>query len=499
MIDSHTIFSESKTFGNVSNDIRIERKQGQPPPYHIYSYLGEFFLFDTSTQLIYRIDETVFRLLELCLNGLSIEEAGIYLQRKAIFSKDIIEEVLKELSVVAQSGLFEIPDYRMTDEELEERLVQDYEQPIHSITLGVTESCNLSCIYCYCGDRCNASTKMMTKEVARQSLDWLFKNAGNHKTLSVCFFGGEPLLNKEVIRFATEYGEELATKVGKKILFSMTTNATLIDDEFADFIQTHKIRTLVSLDGPKEIHDAQCPTKGGAGSFEMASAGAKRILAFQKNSNVRATLTHPIKDISKLIDFFQKFGFGYCTLGPTTNPEETQGDYDFTEDDYFELYTQEGRMIPAILQKRIAGEPIFYDPFDFYIREFKRNNRKIYAVNCGAANACLYINVDGTLYPCHHHYSYESWKLGNVFEDSPVNIEKLKDYWRKYQKNLTSCETCWAGALCPKPCSADMIRQNGTFDSKIRFCDSMRFRLEQAGYIYCLENQCKEKQPELHN
>ena len=237
------------------------------PPYHIFTKLGDYFVFDTSGCRFYKIDEPTYRFLQLCL-GLSIEEAEKKLLKEAKFTAEVINGVRGEVELLAGNGLFDIPDYSISDEQIEKDLAHSYAKGINGIELALAESCNLACTYCYCSTSRDMPEKgLMPEKIAHQAVMWLFDVAKNAKTkkINITFFGGEPLLNKPVIRSIVEYSQLLGKQKGKKVTYSMTTNATLLDDEFLAFIKKNNISVMVSLDGPRKIHDAQCPTQGGKG------------------------------------------------------------------------------------------------------------------------------------------------------------------------------------------------------------------------------------------
>ena len=472
--------------------LKAESRKNRPPAYHVFTVLGEYFLFDTSTQLLYCVDELTYDFLMLCLKC-SIEEAAKNLHDSNKYAPEAIEQARHDIQLLAANGLFEVPNYAMSAKKFEASLDRRAKTPVAKITLGTTESCNLACVYCYCSIQRDSSKKMLTNKMAKAAVDWLFKYCGDAEELSITFFGGEPYLNKKVIYYTVEYSKKLAEKHNKKLKFMATTNATLIDEEFGKFLAENHFSNLISLDGPPEIHDRQCPTRGGDGSYQQASEGAKRLLSYQRKSMVRCTLTKPVLRINELVDFFEQFGFGSCFLGPSSNRDENLSRYDYDEADYLDLDKQSEEMIPEILRKKSQGEPVFYNPYEKGISKFESRLRTLFPSNCGAAsNGCVYINVDGTIYPCHQFYGFDAWKMGNILDDKPLPEEAQKDYWRKFRKAFKRCESCWAGLLCQGPCSAQMMLENGTFSKNLRFCESRRFVLERAGYLYYKQNLLKE-------
>lgn len=480
---SHMILEKS---GKNILSVRIQQKPDCPPPYHVYECLGEYFVFDTSTKALYNTNKIAYSMLKKCLTGVSILEARNQMLKEMTQDTQNINAVAQEIALLATNGLFECPDYTITDRYIDKCLERRYKDfGVSSLTVGMTESCNLACVYCYCRDRQESYNRSMSKETIKKTIDWHITNSGNNKKLSLCFFGGEPLMNKSGIAYAVEYGRSAAKKVNKEYFYTMTSNVSLADEETADFLKKNNIQVLVSHDGPKEIHDKQCPDRKGLGSFEQVSRGAKNIINRQKNVKVRNTMISPCPDINKLVNFYERFGFSGVHLGPAGNPEFSKSKYDFSEEDYFRFYKQMEMMLPDILEKLKNKHPVFYDPYWKFAAQLDpfKGVRKISVSNCGAAGAGgLYVNVDGKIYPCHHFYDMESWVIGDI--NKPLDINKLKQFWKRYTACLKNCKTCWAALICENACAANQMGKNGFFNEKVAFCNAKRYHLERVGYYY---------------
>lgn len=469
---------------DVDYSKKIEYLENRPPPYHIYECLGEFFVYDTSTKALYNIDKITYYFLKKCLEGKSISEVRDILISDCSAEKEEIDFIAAEVALLADNGLFDCPEYARNEEFIESWLNERYKNfKITSLTLAMTEACNLACIYCYCSDRQKVYNRKISNETIKRAIDWYVANSGDQKKLSLVFFGGEPLMNKSGIIFAINYSQKICEETGKEFSYHMTSNVTLVDNDTADFIKKYRISVLVSHDGPQYIHDKQCPMANGKGSFVQATAGAEKIIKINKNVEARATLTHLAPNIKELVSFYEALGFAHVFLGPAVNPEYSLKEYDFTEDDYISFYKQHESMLPNILKKLASSENVFYDPYVKNEYKFNLNDNTIGidVTNCGAAGSgCLYVNVDGKIYPCHHFYGMGDWEIGDI--DSPLSLDRLKLFWRKYYEAKKQCVSCWAGGVCTGPCAADLMTEHGTFSDNIRFCDSRRFNLERTGY-----------------
>ena len=268
------------------------------------------------------------------------------------------EGLRREISALEESGFFEPCEQLIpTDAEFDRLLRLRYEAPWTKLELALSEVCNLACRYCYCGT-CRGEVPnqgRMSETIARAAINWLFAVSGRSKDVGITFFGGEPLMNKKVLLFAVAYSQRLAKLHGKKVFYSMTTNGTLIDDDVIAVIKRYNFGLMVSLDGPKERHDGQCPTRTGTGSFDLAVAGIKRLMARRKRVTVRCTMAHPAPDMMSLIRFFEDFGFSRIVLGRVFNPVYPSP-CDLTSEDSAELERQMNEVvIPWMLADLKAG------------------------------------------------------------------------------------------------------------------------------------------------
>jgi len=238
---------------------------------------------------------------------------------------------------------------------------------------------------------------------------------------------------------------------------------------------------MVSLDGPRKIHDPQCPMQNGKGSYDAATAGAKKLL-LQHPANVRCTMTHPAPQLKELIDFFEDFGFKRSIIGPTINPIHSPSPVDFTEKDFAELSKQEEEFIPWILEKMASKEKIQYNPFDKFVGRIKNCAPKKDVKKCGACHGCTYVGADGSLFPCHRFGGMKEWQIGHILQEP--DYDRYKKFWTDYRKILVSCESCWAWSICKGPCPWEILQQDGTFKNTTRFCEFLKARVEGAAYIY---------------
>ncbi len=376
-------------------------------------------------------------------------------------------ELEREIGLLEQTGFFSpVEITALPDEKFEQLLSARYNAPWNKLELAISESCNLACRYCYC-ETCRgviSSCGLMTEEVARQAINWLFAVSGKCDRISITFFGGEPLLNKPVLKFSVAYSQRLAALHGKSVFYSMTTNGTLLDDEIIAIIKRYNFGLMVSLDGPREIHDAQCPTCEGSNSYDMVVAGIRKLMARRRMVTVRCTMAHPAPDIMRLIKFFDEFGFTRIVLGRVFNPAYSSS-CDFTKEDF---HAHERQMveevIPWIINEMQNGRRPKYNPFAAILerQHCVEKCHEITPFKCGACRGTTTVGADGTLYPCHRFVGMEKWRIGRV--DVGPDYGKCKKFWRDYFDCVKrNCIDCWAYPICKGPCPWEIAKSDGSF------------------------------------
>lgn len=451
------------------------------PAYQLLECDGERLLYHTSSRRFLSIDELAYAFLDLC-RSCSVDQAKRELVNRGAHCARQVESVAREVELLSREALFQVPNDFIAGEHFEKQLQRRYSSPWNKLELALSESCNLACRYCYCGTcRDMPSQGMMTQKVARQAITWLFAVSGRSKDVHITFFGGEPLLNKPVLRFAIEYSQRLGRLHRKRVFYSMTTNGTLLDDEAIEFIKRYNFGLMVSLDGPPEIHNAQCPTQDGQGSFDAAAGGIKKLMARRRAVTVRCTMAHPAPRMLDLIRFFESFGFSRIVLGRTVNPIGASP-VDFTEEDFASCDRQEREeLIPWMLGKLEAGETPKYYPYSAFVSRHEAGDsaRGVNPFKCGACRGTMTVGADGTLYPCHRFVGMQAWRLGTV--DVGPDYDRCKQFWRNYHVCVTSrCQTCWMQAECGGPCPWEIAKADGSFRLPTRTCQFIGQFLSRA-------------------
>lgn len=462
------------------------------PPFFTFKHLGEFFVYDTYNCVFFHIDEPTKDFLDICIQ-MPFEDAKQAFLSSVKHSGEDKEGIIREVEIMAENGLFLAPNYNLSERSMEKQLKLRYESAWDKLELALSESCNLACKYCYCSTCRDTPEKgLMSEKVARAAVNWLFANSGKSEKVSITFFGGEPLLNKPVLKFVIEYSQKLAKLHGKGVFYSMTTNGTLLDDEIITYIKRYNFGLMVSLDGPKELHDKQCPTQSGQGSFDAAAKGIKKLMARRRSVTVRGTMIHPLPKMLDLIKFYEEFGFTRMVIGKSTNPVNASSvDCDACDlEEYFRQSSEE--IVPWIVDKIQKGETPKYNPYSGIIEGLENGkiSKKVSPFKCGAARGTTTVGADGTLYPCHRFTGMKEWQIGNIF-DGP-DYERCKNFWRNYHKTTVGrCSVCWQYSICKGPCPWELANANGTFREPYQ-CRHSEEYIKNAAYIYFRKNQSQK-------
>ncbi|MDD2459794.1 MAG: radical SAM protein [Kiritimatiellae bacterium] len=460
-----------------------------PPPYRVFEAGEDSFVYDTTSCRFIRIDPPTLRFLELCQSH-SVDDAKGVMLGQGEFPESTVKSVASEVRALARNGLFKRPDYSVSSDRLEKELRHRYDAtPWNKLELALAETCNLACTYCYCGT-CRdilPNQGLMSETVARQAINWLFAVSGKSEQVSITFFGGEPLLNKPVFMFAVEYSQKLGKLHGKKVFYSMTTNGTLLDDDVITVIKRYNFGLMVSLDGPPEIHNAQCPTRGGEGSFDAAATGIRRLMARRRAVTVRCTMAHPVPRMLDLVRYFEEFGFTRIVLGRVVNPVH-KSPVDFTDDDFASCERQANEeIVPWMLDKLAHGERPKYYPYSYFVEEqeksVKTTARKVSPFKCGACRGTTTVGADGMLYPCHRFVGMEAWRIGTI--GNGPDYGRCKKFWRDYRACVAvKCESCWLWAQCKGPCPWEIAQADGSFKFSDRHCEQMEKHIKKAVAFY---------------
>lgn len=403
-----------------------------------------------------------------------------------------LEGIREEIrSLVDEGSLFSRDTYADLSLDLTQRKTQ-----VKALCLNVAHTCNLDCDYCFASQgKYHGERAIMSLEVAKQAIDFLIENSGSHRNLDIDFFGGEPMLNWDVVKETVAYADSQAEKQDKNFRYTFTTNGLLLDKEVSDFLNKHMHNVVLSLDGRKEVHDRLRHRIDGRGSYDTIVPKFQDFVRSrgEKEYYIRGTYTGKNPDFYQDILHMANLGFHRLSMEPVIgDPEE---DYMLSEKDLPILEAQYDLLTEEMLRRdRLADEVIRKGgsvedmddrdrPFVFY--HFMMNldgGPCIYKriSGCGSGTEYMAVTPWGDLYPCHQFVGDENFTVGNVFE----GIQKdaiIKDFKTCNTYSRPECQDCWARLYCSGGCAANSYHASGTIQGTVPFsCQLFRKRMECA-------------------
>ena len=394
---------------------------------------------------------------------------------KLPYSEEEIGEALEELLELTEEGQLFAPD-------IYENYVFDFKKRqtvVKALCLHIAHDCNLACRYCFAGEgEYHGHRALMSLEVGKKALDFLVANSGNRVNLEVDFFGGEPLMNWDVVKGIVEYGRSLEEPHNKKFRFTLTTNGVLLNDEIMEFANREMANIVLSIDGRKEIHDKMRPFRGGQGSYDLIVPKFQKVAESREQTRyyVRGTFTHNNLDFSRDVLHLADLGFQQISVEPVVaKPTDS---YALTEEDLPKLMEEYDKLAVEMLRRRREGKPFNFFHFMIDLEGGPCVAKRL--SGCGSGTEYLAVTPWGDLYPCHQFVGDEKFLMGNVEEG--VLREDIRDEFKccnVYAKE--KCKNCFAKFYCSGGCAANSYNFHGTINDAYDLgCELQRKRVECA-------------------
>ena len=362
---------------------------------------------------------------------------------------------------------------------------------VKALCLHVAHTCNLNCSYCFASQgKYHGDRALMSFEVGRQALDFLIAHSGTRRNLEVDFFGGEPLMNFEVVRQLVAYARAVEKEHNKNFRFTLTTNGMLIDDEVIDFANRECHNVVLSLDGRKEVHDRFRVDYAGNGSWERIVPKFRRLVEARggKGYYMRGTFTHANPDFLEDIREMLRLGFTELSMEPVVcAPDDPSA---LTEEDLAVVMDQYEQLAFLMQQRRREGRPF---TFYHYMLDLKGGPCVYKRISgCGSGTEYLAVTPWGDLYPCHQFVGEERFKLGDVWH-GVTNLPVQASFAACNVYSRPACADCWARLYCSGGCAANAYHATGRVDGVYENgCRLFRKRMECA--IYLEASKSLEKQ-----
>ena len=347
---------------------------------------------------------------------------------------------------------------------------------VRSLSLAVAQKCNLGCTYCYAQEGSfGAEPRNMEREAALAALALLFRDAGPGERVNLAFLGGEPLVNRALVRECTERATAIADRRGVRVSFSITTNGTLVDATDAAFFEQHGFAVTISLDGVGAVHDRQRPFRGGKGSYERIVANVRPLIALQRRMQVsaRVTVTPGNLRLRETLDALLALGFHSVGFSPMLHAPS--GDGEMTRAALADMLAQMIDCGEEFERRTIAGERYAFANLATALQEIHKGTHRPYP--CGAGAGYLGVGADGDLYACHRFVENPAAKFGDVHTGVDAGTQER---WlaERHVHAQSPCASCWARYLCGGGCHHEVIHRGRPA------CDYIRGWLDYALKAY---------------
>ncbi len=438
---------------------------------HQYKNNGYNIVLDVCSGSVHVVDDLVYDVIAL-YEEMDPDEI---VKRLPQYPENEIREAYDEITELKDQG-------QLFTEDVYKDAIIDFKKRktvVKALCLHIAHDCNLACKYCFAEEgEYHGGRALMSYEVGKKALDFLIANSGNRVNLEVDFFGGEPLMNFQVVKDLVAYGRSKEKEYNKKFRFTLTTNGMLLTDEVMEFANKEMANVVLSIDGRKEVHDFMRPTRNGKGSYDLIIDKFKKMaeMRHQTNYYVRGTFTHYNLDFSKDVLHLADMGFKQISAEPVVAPDDM--DYAIREEDLPQLFEEYDNLAKEMVKREKEGNGFNFFHFMIDLTGgpclYKRLS------GCGSGTEYLAVTPWGDLYPCHQFVGMEQFKLGNV--DTGIEKTDIVDEFKLcnvYAKD--KCKDCFARFYCSGGCAANSYNFHGNLlDAYDIGCELERKRVECA-------------------
>jgi len=446
---------------------------------HSYKLGGLNIVIDVYSASIHVVDDATFDIIEL-YEEKSKEEIKSFILNKYSSDSEVtpeaIEECFVQIEELKSEGKLFTED---TFKDMAADLKNKNAGTVKALCLHIAHTCNLNCSYCFASQgKYSGERALMTYEVGKQAMDFLVANSKNRRNLEVDFFGGEPLMNFDVVKKIVEYARSIEKDAGKNFRFTLTTNGMLIDDDVIDFANRECSNVVLSLDGRKEIHDKYRVDYSGNGSWEKIVPKFQKLVEARdgKDYYMRGTFTHANPDFLEDIKTMLDLGFTELSMEPVVGPETDPTS--LTAEDMPIVMEQYEKLAELMLKRHREGKPF---TFYHYMIDLKGGPCIYKRISgCGSGTEYMAVTPWGDLYPCHQFVGDEKFRLGDIWK-GVTNKEAQEEFAKSNVYTHPECENCWAKLYCSGGCAANAYHATGSVNGIYKYgCELFKKRMECA-------------------
>ena len=446
---------------------------------HQYKLGGRNIVLDVCSGAVHVVDDAAYDMIALFENNTKETVLRTLAEKYADdpeVTADELEECYAQIEALRDAGSLFTPD---TFEPMADTLKQKTSGLVKALCLHVAHTCNLNCSYCFASQgKYHGERAVMRYEVGKRALDFLVESSGTRRNLEVDFFGGEPLLNFDVVKRLVAYARSIEQDVKKKFRFTLTTNGMLLDDDVIDFANREMHNVVLSLDGRKEIHDRFRVDYAGHGSFDTIVPKFQKLVQARggKNYYMRGTFTHANPDFLRDIETMLDLGFTELSMEPVVCPADDPSA--LTQDDLPVVLHQYEELADLMIRRRKAGKPFTFYHYMIDLTAGPCIYKRI--SGCGSGTEYMAVTPWGDLYPCHQFVGDEAFRLGDIWQ-GVTNPDVQAEFRACNVYARPDCRDCWAKLYCSGGCAANAYHATGSVRGVYKYgCELFRKRIECA-------------------
>lgn len=456
---------------------------------HQYKAKGFNIVLDTYSGSVHAVDDITYEIISLYE-----DHAKEDIKNKLTtynLTDDQFGEAYKEVCDLVNEGML------FTSDNFADLSIDVVNRPtnVKAICLNVAHTCNLSCEYCFAkGGKYHGPDAIMTTETAKKAIDFLIENSGNHYNLDVDFFGGEPLMNWDVVKETVDYAKNLEEKYNKHFNFTLTTNGMLLDDDKIEYLNENMKNVVLSLDGRREIHDEFRKTIGGKGSFDTVVPKFQNFVSKRgdKEYYMRGTYTANNLDFTKDVKTYLDLGFKRTSLEPVVG--NSKSDYALKEEDLPVLFEEYEKLADMMIDAIDNNNKFIFYHYMIDLENGPCAHKRI--SGCGSGTEYMAITPSGELYPCHQFVGNDDFIIGDI-NQGIIRDDIIEDFKKCNCYSKEECKSCWANMYCSGGCAANNYNANGDINETHDYsCKLFKKRIEMAIaikiYEYMKESEEKE-------
>ena len=445
---------------------------------HRYKQGGLNIVLDVFSGAIHVVDDIAYDIIGMFESEPKDKIISSILQKYQITENEA-EECYTQIEGLKECGKLFAPD---TFKPMANKLKEKTSGVVKALCLHVAHTCNLNCAYCFASQgKFSGERALMSFDTGKRAFDFLIENSGTRRNLEVDFFGGEPLMNFDVVKELVKYARSREKETGKNFRFTLTTNGMLVDDDVIDFANKEMSNVVLSLDGRKEIHDRYRVDYAGNGSFDTIVPKFQKFVNERGNKNyyMRGTFTHANPDFVEDIKEMLKLGFTELSMEPVVCASDDPSALNDTD---IEVVKKEyEKLADLMLEKQKEGKPFTFYHYMIDLTGGPCIYKRV--SGCGSGTEYMAVTPWGDLYPCHQFVGDEKFKLGDIW-NGVTNFKIQNEFKKCNVYSRKECDDCWAKLYCSGGCAANAYHATNSISGIYeKGCDLFRKRMECAIYL----------------